>query len=103
MQPRNVIAARTGESTNQVVYCDASSDGAEFFQTSLPACYDKTCCLTYTHSRTTSYHHFLKKLKQGNRIIKTVPDYAVDHGFLVLGEFQQALQKGLAHLCPLFS
>lgn len=49
------------------------------------------------------YYHFLKKLEQGNQLTKTVPDDAANHGFLVLGEFQQAPHKGLAHLCLLFS
>lgn len=41
-------------STNQVMYCDASSDEAEFFQSTLHVM--TPCCLTYTWSHTTSLH-----------------------------------------------
>lgn len=70
------------------MYCDASSDGAEFFPSNLPAYYDNLLARIQAFMRhISSYHQALKKLKKGNRVIKTVPD-AANHGFLDLGEFQ---------------
>lgn len=94
-QPRNGIAAKTGENTNQVFIVMPAVMG---LSTCKPTCLPvKTCSLLWMHlCTTTSYHRFLKKLKQGNHTLRPMSDDAASRRLLVLGEFQWVLQKGLA-------